>query len=99
MTNEETHPNQEKPKRLLRLPDVVKKTGIPPATIHKKEREGKFPKRVRLGERSSAWFEHEIENWMESLRNVPLGKPIGIGKCNDERIAKAKAKQSSKVAA
>jgi prophage regulatory protein len=98
MEHQEQLHQAEKPKRLLRLPAVIDKTGMPPATLHKKEREGKFPKRVRLGERSSAWFEHEIDEWLESLRDVPLGKPIGIGKCNDERIAKAKAKPSSNVA-
>ena len=32
----------------------------------KLEREGRFPKRIRLGERTVAWYEHEVDHWIEA---------------------------------
>jgi prophage regulatory protein len=36
------------------------------AYILQQEKLGKFPKRIRLGPNSVAWFEHEIDAWLEA---------------------------------
>ena len=40
---------------LLRLPDVERMTGIKRSMIYRLEGEGRFPKRVKIGEHASAW--------------------------------------------
>jgi prophage regulatory protein len=54
------------PSRFLRLPEVIHKTGLRRTTVYKLERVGKFPKRRKLTERSSAWSEEEVLAWMNS---------------------------------
>lgn len=52
------------PLRLLRLPDVVERTGLPKSTIYLWMGRGTFPHNITLGFRSVAWMEHEIEEWI-----------------------------------
>lgn len=47
----------------LRMPSVVKKTGIPRASVYEMMERGEFPKPVRLSPRAVAWIESEIEAW------------------------------------
>ena len=53
-------------KRVLRLKEVRHKTGLGRSTIYRWMDEGKFPKPVRLGARSVAWIEHEVDEWLMS---------------------------------
>ncbi len=50
--------------RLLRLPEVEDTTGLKRSTIYQKAKQGLFPKPVKLTERSSAWRESEIQDWI-----------------------------------
>ena len=52
--------------RVLRLKEVQHRTGVGRSTIYRWMDEGKFPKPVRLGARSVAWIEHEIDQWLMS---------------------------------
>lgn len=47
--------------RLIRLPEVLKKTGCSRSRIYA---DPLFPKRVQLGPRSVAWVEDEIDDWV-----------------------------------
>lgn len=49
---------------MLRLKDVMTKTGLSRSSVYKYIAEGKFPKPVHLGERTVAWVESEIEEWL-----------------------------------
>ena len=53
--------------RMLRLPDVVEATGMSSTTIWRRERDGLFPKRRRLGSNLVAWRSDEIEAYIEGL--------------------------------
>ena len=53
-------------KRLLRLPDVMKKTGFKKSWIYQLISEGRFLKQIKLGDRSVAWLESEIDEWIDS---------------------------------
>lgn len=55
----------EKPKRLLRLAEVLARTGFRRATLYREIARGKFPKPVRLTERTSAWNEALVAEWIE----------------------------------
>lgn len=52
---------------MLRLPEVLKVTGMKRATLYKAVREGQFPAPFRVYGRSVAWRREEIEVWMEGL--------------------------------
>ncbi|MDF2382435.1 AlpA family phage regulatory protein [Nostoc ellipsosporum NOK] len=45
---------------LLRIKEVRRRTGFSTATIYRREAEGKFPRRQRLGPKSVAWYESDI---------------------------------------
>ena len=51
--------------RIIRLPEVVKSTGLARSTIYKKIMEGNFPKPIALGSKSVGWVESDIENWIQ----------------------------------
>jgi len=57
--------NAPHPRRVLRLPAVKAKTGLGHDSIYRGGRQGWFPKRVKLSERASGWFEDEIEEFLE----------------------------------
>ena len=58
--NERTNP----PIRFLRLPEVMKRTGLSRSTIYVRLAEGRFPRPVALGGRAVGWIEAEIEKWV-----------------------------------
>lgn len=45
----------------LRLPDVVRRTGLSRSTIYRAEARGEFPKHIKIGEHASGWLAHEVE--------------------------------------
>ncbi len=51
--------------RIIRLPEVVHKTGIPRSSIYKMMSEDRFPHNIKLGPRMAGWIESEIEEWLE----------------------------------
>jgi len=55
----------ENPKKFLRLPDVIERTGYKRTTIYERIKAGNFPAPVHLGPRAVAWLESEVEAWMQ----------------------------------
>ncbi|QEQ88720.1 AlpA family transcriptional regulator [Pseudomonas putida] len=53
--------------RLLRLPDVLRITGMGRNTVYTRIKEGTFPKQVKIGPKSVAWRQSDINKWMASL--------------------------------
>ena len=50
---------------LLKLPEVVKRTGLRKSTIYARMKTGTFPASVSLGPRSVAWAATAIQKWIE----------------------------------
>lgn len=50
--------------RLLKIKDVMDKTGLGRTSIYKYIGLDQFPRPVPLGEKRVAWVEHEIEEWI-----------------------------------
>jgi prophage regulatory protein len=50
--------------RLVRLAEVLERTGLSRTTIWRLERSSKFPRRRRLGLRAVGWLSSEIEEWV-----------------------------------
>lgn len=53
-------------KKLIRKKDVLAATGFKISTLYKYISEGRFPRPVSLGERSVAWVESEVVEWIEA---------------------------------
>jgi prophage regulatory protein len=53
---------------LLRLPAVVRETGLSRSALYDAIKRGTFPAPVRIGARSVAWRRSAIEQWV-STRN------------------------------
>ena len=58
---------EEKRDRIIRKKELLKTIGLSDATVYRKEKEGKFPRRLRLGGNSCGWFESEVNAWMRDL--------------------------------
>jgi len=52
------------PSTIDRLPDVKARTGLSRSTIYKLESEGKFPQRIKLGERAVGWRSNDVDTWI-----------------------------------
>ena len=53
-------------KRVIRLREVMRITGLSRSSIYAMMDAGEFPKQVRLGLRAVGWLESEIYEWIES---------------------------------
>ena len=83
-------------KRLIRLPEVMNRTGYGRTSIYRKMEDGSFPRSVKLGgpledpnafdSRAVAWIEHEVDQWIESwIEKRDLGSTDLPVVQNDER--------------
>ena len=50
--------------RLIRIKDVMDRTGLARSTVYKYISLGQFPQPIKLGTRAVAWVEHEVEAWI-----------------------------------
>ena len=55
--------------RFLRLPQVLERYPVSKSTWWAGIREGKYPKPVKLSERTSAWRESDIDDLIDRLGN------------------------------
>lgn len=49
---------------LVRLPEVLRRTGLSRATIYRKIERDEFPAGVRLSANAVAWYESDINRWV-----------------------------------
>lgn len=49
---------------ILRLPEVMKITGLSRSSIYAMMEKGIFPKQIALGARAVGWLESEIKDWI-----------------------------------
>ncbi|WP_201752611.1 helix-turn-helix transcriptional regulator [Sphingomonas changnyeongensis] len=50
--------------RLIRLPEVLRRTGLSRSTIYGWIENGRFPRQVQLSARCVAWYESEVNEWI-----------------------------------
>lgn len=53
-------------KRIIRTTEVLKIVQFSRSTLWRKVKKGKFPAPVELGHNSTGYFEHEIQEWLNS---------------------------------
>ena len=54
--------------KVIKLSEVKQITTLSTASIYRKIKDKSFPRQIKLGERSSAWFYEEIMQWLEDKR-------------------------------
>jgi len=50
--------------RALRLRQVSQLTGLSRSMIYQMQADGRFPQRIKLGERAVGWLESEVRDWL-----------------------------------
>ena len=53
--------------QILRLREVMQKTGMGRTWIYDHMADGTFPKSFPLGVRCVGWYEHEVDAWLEGM--------------------------------
>lgn len=53
-------------KRLIRVPEVLRRVGFSRTTMYELIKEGRFPDKVIIGARAVAFVESEIDAWIEN---------------------------------
>lgn len=56
---------KNKPLRMLRMPDVIHRTGLSRSTIYALVAEGKFPRQIKVSPNTAGWLEHEIDAYLQ----------------------------------
>lgn len=59
-------PLQLPKERILRLADVIARTGLSRSTIYLNVSKGSFPSHISLGARCVGWLESEIDAWIQA---------------------------------
>lgn len=58
--------------KLLRIGEVIRRTGLSKATIYAWIKDDLFPRPIRVGKRAVRWIEKELVAWIKSRpRTVP----------------------------
>lgn len=57
---------------LLRLPELMARTGLSKSTIYRKIRTGTFPNSRRINGKTVVWLDSDIEDWIQAL---PMSDP------------------------
>ncbi len=52
--------------RLIKLSEVIDRTGLSRSTIYNRIDDGTFPKQIKISKRSMAFIESEIEEWIQT---------------------------------
>lgn len=52
--------------KILRLPQVIERTGLSRTTIYNRIADATFPKPIKLGERAVGWVDTEIDEWIQA---------------------------------
>ena len=52
--------------RILRLNNVLDRTGLSRSTLYRKVQAGTFPKQVRIAARCAGWRESAISEWIKN---------------------------------
>jgi prophage regulatory protein len=59
--------------RAIRMDEVQNKTGLSKTHIYRLIKKSLFPKPFHLSERAIAFFESDIDNWLNQRRNGVIG--------------------------
>ncbi len=52
------------PPRFIKLPTVKNRTSLSTSEIYRRIEDGTFPAQIKLGSKSVAWLEQEVDSWI-----------------------------------
>jgi prophage regulatory protein len=64
--------------RALRLRQVSQLTGLGRSMIYQMQAEGRFPQRIKLGERAVGWLESEVRDWLATRIETSRANQRGV---------------------
>ena len=56
----------DQPDRILRIAEVLKRTGLTRSTLYRKTASGSFPKNVGISTRCVGWRESAVNSWIRN---------------------------------
>jgi len=62
--------------RILRLPEVISRTGLSRSSIYLKISKNEFPSQINLGERMMGFLEEDVNTWIDE--RVKASRPQGL---------------------
>ncbi|MGD0098373.1 MAG: AlpA family transcriptional regulator [Terracidiphilus sp.] len=71
------------PRKILRLPVILDRTGLSRSTVYQRVAEGKFPRTVSLGTRAVGWIETEVEEWI--ARQIEASRELCVRRAGVNR--------------
>jgi len=54
--------------RILRMPEVLRRTGLSRATVYRKQGNGTFPAAMKVSTRCVGWPESAVETWLRNRK-------------------------------
>jgi predicted DNA-binding transcriptional regulator AlpA len=64
--------------QILKMPEVIKATGLARSTIYKLISENRFPKQIKLTSFSSGWLQSEIDSWVSERIAISRNEEVVI---------------------
>ncbi len=80
---------------LIRLPEVQRRTGFSKAWLYRLMSDKRFPLPVKIGSRSIAFIESEIDEWIEGRINV--SRSLSLTADETQHSGSANARKSSSI--
>lgn len=56
----------ESDERILRIGEVLRRTGLSRATVYRKIAKGTFPRQLSLSDNASGWHASEVSRWIDN---------------------------------
>ncbi|GEM_PF-167545 len=80
---------------LIRLREVQRRTGFSKAWLYRLMSEKRFPSPVKIGSRSVAFIESEIDGWIEARINASRSHTLTLNAGNTQHTGSANARKSA----
>jgi prophage regulatory protein len=68
--------SESKPKRILRRPEVMARVGVTHSQIDNMEKQGRFPKRIKISVKAAGWIESEIDEFIDKRIAASRGQSV-----------------------
>ena len=62
--------------KILRLPEVIRRTGLSRSSIYLRGSKGTMPKHISLGGRAVGWIESDVEKWLAEQITTSKSKEV-----------------------